>query len=166
MNRGLTILAISVLAVASLSSGSTIPSSAAGPGAEQFSGVAFFDDSDQCDSQSVGADFALIMTGDLEGCLYAVIESTKSSPSGTYRESGTELFVGSFKNAGEGTFRTHYKFEAKYDDVENLIGKIFGRCQHPILVNSGTGVFDGATGRIDFKDDVEAGDFHYRGHLR
>ena len=41
-----------------------------------------------------------------------------------------------------------------------------GRCQHLVLEGSGTGVFGGVTGRLDFKDDVEAGNFPYRGQLR
>ena len=96
------------------------------------------------------------MTGDLEGCLYVFVETAESSPSGTYRETGTELFVAS---GGAGTFRTTYRFEGKYEDVANLAGEIFGRCQHVIVEGSGTGVFEGVTGRFDIKDDIEAGNF-------
>ena len=137
-------------------------------GATQISGVAFFDTRGTCDDlEGVGADFALIMTGDLEGCLYTFIETSENSPSGTYRETGTELFVGSFDGSeGTGTFETTYRFEAKYEDVDNLAGEIFGRCQHPIVEGSGTGIFEGVTGRLFFKDEVETGNFLYRGHLR
>ena len=76
-------------------------------------------------------------------------------------ETGTEIFV-----SEDGTFETTYRFEAKYEDPANLVGEIFGRCQHKIVKGSGTGNFEGVTGRIDFKDDVEAGDFPYRGSLR
>jgi hypothetical protein len=138
------------------------PAALAG-GATQISGVAFFDEADTCDSASVGADFALLMTGDLDGCLYTFVQSTQSSPSGTYRETGTELFVAS---DGAGTFETTYRFEAKYEDVDSLSGEIFGRCQHPIVEGSGTGIYDGVSGQLFFKDDVEAGTFPYRGHLR
>jgi hypothetical protein len=155
-------LAMAVM-VAAMVVVSTAPSPAFAAGATQISGVAFFDEDDICDSGSVGADFALIMTGDLEGCLYTFIETAQSSPSGTYRETGRELFVDS---EGAGTFETTYRFEAKYEDVANLAGEIFGRCQHPIVEGSGTGIFEGVTGRLDFKDDVEAGNFPYRGHLR
>ena len=142
---------------------STAPFPALAGGATQIAGVGFFDEADACDSGSVGADFALVMTGDLEGCLYTFVKTQESSPSGTYRETGTERFVAS---DGSGTFETTYRFEAKYEDVANLAGEIFGRCQHPIVEGSGTGDFEGVTGRIDFKDDVEAGNFPYRGHLR
>jgi hypothetical protein len=134
-------------------------------GATQISGSAVLDEADECDSGSVGADYALIMTGDLEGCLYTFVGPHKSSPSGTYRETGTELFVGTYLDES-GTFETTYRFEAKYEDVANLIGEIFGRCQHPIVEGSGTGIFEGVSGRLDFKDEVESGTFFYRGHLR
>jgi hypothetical protein len=101
------------------------------------------------------------MTGDLEGCLYTFVESAKCSPSGVYLETGTETFVGQ-----GGTFRTTYRFEAKYQDCANLAVEIHGRCQHPIIAGSGTGPFEGVTGRLDFKDDIEAGNFPYRGHLK
>jgi hypothetical protein len=115
------------------------------------------------DPEGVGADYAFVMTGDLEGCLYTFVETAESSPSGTYRETGTELFVAS---DGSGTFETTYRFEAKYEDVANPSTEIFGRCQHPIVKGSDTGILEGVTGRLDFKDDVEAGNFPYRGHLR
>ncbi len=159
------VLTLTTLAVVALIGVvSTAPSPALAEGATQISGVGFFDEDDICDSGSVGADFALIMTGDLEGCLYTFVETAESSPSGTYRETGTELFVAASDK--DDTFRTTYRFEAKYEDVDNLAGEIFGRCQHPIVKGSGTGIFEGVTGRIDFKDDVEAGNFPYRGHLR
>jgi hypothetical protein len=41
---------------------------------------------------------------------------------------------------------------------------LFG--QHPIVEGSGTGILEGVTGRLYFKDDVEAGTFPYRGHLQ
>ena len=132
-------------------------------GATQISGVGSFDES--CDPESADADYAILMTGDLDGCLYTFIETAQSSPSGTYRETGTELFVGS-TSEGAGTFETTYRFTAKYEDVSDPATEIFGRCQHPIVEGSGTGIFEGVTGRLDLKDDIEAGNFPYRGHLR
>jgi len=38
-----------------------------------------------------------------------------------------------------------------------------GRCQHSIT--GGTGGFAGLSGVINFKDDVDAGIFYYRGDL-
>lgn len=164
MKRRLTILALATLAVAlSIGMVAAAPSPALAGGATQISGVGYLDTDDTCDSARVGADFAIIMTGDLDGCLYTFVEAAQSSPSGTYRETGTELFVAS---EGAGAFETTYRFEAKYEDVDTLAGEIFGRCQHPIVEGSGTGIYDGASGRLFFKDDVESGTFLYRGHLR
>ena len=138
-------------------------------GATQLSGVGFYATAGECDYVTQGAAYAVRMTGDLEGCLYAFIDEFECSPSGTYREEGREFFVGTY-NGQSGTFWTAYKFEAKYEGcAENgapLGPEIFGRCQHPIVEGSGTGVFGGVTGRLDFKDDIEAGNFPYRGHLR
>src|SRR5215204_5323980 len=147
-----TLLALILAATAALAGGAT-----------QISGIAFFDERDACDSARVGADFALIMTGDLDGCLYTFVEAAQSSPSGTYRETGTELFVAS---EGAGTFETTYRVEAKFEDVANLAGTIFERCQHPIVGGSGTGIYEGVSGRLDFRNDVEAGNYPYKGHLR
>ena len=63
-------------------------------------------------------------------------------------------------------YKTTCTFEAKYQDCANLGGEIFGRCQHPIVPGSGTDIYEGVTGRLDFKDNIEAGNFPYRGHLR
>lgn len=137
------------------------PTPASAQQVTRISGIGYLDELDLCDSGSVGADFAIIMTGDLEGCLYVFIETARYTPSGTYVETGTELFVGA-----SGTFATAYRFEGKYEDPANLIGEIFGRCQHKIIQGSGTGAFNGVSGRIDFKDDIEAGNFPYRGSLK
>jgi hypothetical protein len=164
MKRRFTILTLTTLAIVALIGVvSTAPSPALAEGATQISGVAFFDEADLCDSSSMDADFALIMDEDLQGCLYTFVETQESSPSGTYRETGTELFVAS---DGVSMFETTYRFEAKYEDVDTLTGEIFGRCQHPIVEGSGTGIFEGVSGQLFFKDDVEAGNFPYRGHLQ
>jgi hypothetical protein len=43
--------------------------------------------------------------------------------------------------------------------------ELHGRCQHPIVAGSGAGGFEGATGRVDFKDEVTTGRYLYRGHI-
>ena len=136
-------------------------------GATQISGIGYYATAGECDYASQGAVYAIRMTGDLEGCLYAFIDDFECSPSGTYREEGREYFVGTY-NGQAGTFWTTYKFEAKYEDCDGgpLGAEIFGRCQHPITAGRGTGVFNGVTGQINFKDDIEAGNFSYRAHLR
>jgi hypothetical protein len=173
MKRRLTILTLTTLAaVALIGVVWTAPSPAFAGGATQISGDAVFDavppETPVCpieDTAYADADYALVMTGDLVGCLYTFVGPHKSSPSGTYRETGTETFVGSYLGK-PGTFETTYRFEAKYEDVDNLVGEQFGRCQHPIVEGSGTGIFEGVSGRLDFKDEVESGTFLYRGHLR
>lgn len=132
---------------------------------QQISGVAFFANPGECvGPEGTGSTFALTMTGDLQGCLYTFVEYARCSPSGVYFEQGTETFVGSY-GGRVGTFRTTYNFEAKYRDCSNLVGEIVGRCQHPIVRDSGTDDFEGVRGRLDFKDEVETGSFIYRGHL-
>jgi hypothetical protein len=135
-------------------------------GATQISGIGFFAAPAECnDPEGVGSDYDLTMTGDLEGCHYVFIETARCSAGGTYNETGTETFVGLY-NGAPGTFRTTYRFTARYTDCANLVGELVGRCQHPITAGSGEGVFEGVTGRLDMKDDVEAGNFPYRGHFR
>jgi len=167
MKRRLTILALTALAVVALISVVlTVPSPALAAGATQISGIGFFAGTGECTNpDGQGSNFALKMTGDLEGCLYVFVETAECSPSGTYRETGTEIFVGRY-NGEAGTFGTTYQVEAKYQDCPNLVGEIFGRCQHPIIAGSGERVFEGVTGRFDIKDDIEAGNFPYRGHLK
>jgi hypothetical protein len=133
-------------------------------GARQIAGVAFWPGPGECtDPEGDGSSYAVKLTEDLEGCLYTFVETSNCTPSGTYRETGTEIFVG---EDSADTFWTTYAFEAKYQDCTDPTTEIFGRCQHPIVPGSGTGIYAGFTGRLDFKDDIEAGNFPYRGHLQ
>ena len=106
------------------------------------------------------------MTGSLEGCWYFKAITSKQTPSGVYLETGEEVFVGSLDGGPEGTFSTTYRFESKWDpDVSSGV-EIHGRCQHPIVEGSGTGGFEGATGRVDFKDIIgDTVTYIYRGHI-
>ena len=134
----------------------------------QLSGGASYDAA-KCPAPPAGyEDFVsypgLDMTGSLDGCWYTRVDSIHQTPSGAYKETGAEVFVGRLNGGAEGTFATTYRFEAKFapDGAE-----IRGRCQHPIVAGSGTGGFEGATGRLDFKDII--GDpvtFVYRGHIK
>ena len=111
-----------------------------------------------------GADYALAMTGDLEGCIYGYITSFGyHENSGTYQERADEVFIGSWGDV-EGSFSLTENFTGKFDPVTG--DQIHGRCQHPINAGSGTEGFDGVSGRLDFKDDVDAGIAVYRGHLK
>ena len=140
---------------------------------DQVSGVGHYDTTGaECGAAPAGyADFndypALVMTGDLEGCLYTNVLATKDlgAPSGVYLESGEELFVGSLGGGAEGTFTTTYKFESRWAPDVSTGVELHGRCEHPIVAGSGTDGFIGSTGRLDFKDDVTTGLYYYRGHI-
>ncbi len=113
------------------------------------------------DAEYADADYVIGMTGDLEGCIYGYITDFRFHPSGTYQEYADEIFVGSYGSLS-GTFELKEFFTAKYDDEGN---QIWGRCKHPVVEGSGTGDFAGLTGRLDFKDDIEARNAPYKGHL-
>lgn len=138
-------------------------------GETQISGVGFYAEAGECSAAIQGVAYVVKMTGDIAGCLYVFVDEFDCSPSGTYREKGREYFVGTY-NGERGTFWTNYQFESKYEQcAENgaaLGAEIFGRCQHPIAAGSGEGVFKGVTGRLDFQDDIVAGNFPFRGHLK
>ena len=138
----------------------------AGSGAAQVAGIAYFDiDQEICDRGDAEEVFPpVVMTGDLNGCWYTDSFTGTSHPSGTYQETGTETFVGCLADGTTcGTFGTTYRFEAKFAPDGS---EIFGRCQHPIVSGSGTEGFEGVSGRVDFKDDVDAGLLRYRGYLK
>jgi hypothetical protein len=135
-------------------------------GATQISGLGSYAAPGECnDPEGQGSSYNLIMTGDLQGCHYVFVETASCLAGGAYIERGTETFVGLY-NGAPGTFKTTYLFTAKYKDCANLVGEIAGRCQHPIIAGSGEGVFEGVTGRFDMRDDIETGNFPYRGHFR
>jgi hypothetical protein len=146
---------------------SVAPASAGG--ATQISGFADLSGAG-CDGGF--GDFAMGLSGDLVGCNYVTIQSSVCSPSGTYNEIGTEYYVIVDENMNEiGTFSTTYRFTAKYTECDQETGipggvEIFGRCQHPIVAGSGTGVFEGVSGRLDYKDFPAIDEYPYRGHLR
>jgi hypothetical protein len=136
---------------------------------DQISGVAFYDPGGVCAPAPTGyADIPpVVMTGSLQGCWYTDIVTVhdNGSPSGVYQERGKEIFVAIVNNVPVGTFATTYKFSSKWDPNVSAGVEIHGRCEHPIVADSGTGVFAGVTGRVDFKDEVATGRFLYRGHL-
>ena len=109
----------------------------------------------------------IVMTGSLEGCWYTKIVTSKDNggPSGVYKETGEEVFIGSLDGGPVGTFETTYHFNSKWDPDVAGGSEVHGRCEHPIVAGSGTGGFEGATGRLDFKDDVVNAKYIYRGHI-
>lgn len=144
---------------------------ASADGATQISGIATVAQPGECVDEVTGPagqnpDYALNLTGDLEGCLYAFVESYSCSSGGVYMETGTEVYVGSGNTGDAGTFATAYRFTGLLGDCPDFGTQVNGRCQHPIAAGSGTGDYEGVTGRIDFKDNIDAGNAPYKGHLR
>jgi hypothetical protein len=107
------------------------------------------------------------------GCLVAVGLVTPANAAGTTQISGSRYCddaagteCGTAPAGFADTVTSKERFEAKNDpDVFTGI-EVNGRCQHPIAAGSGTGGFAGATGRLDFKDDVDNAVFYYRGHVK
>ena len=133
-------------------------------GSTQVSGIAYIAGAGECLGSADlprTPDLAVKMTGYFDGCFYVFVETYECRPSGTYMETGFDIYVGD-----EGTFVTPYRYTAKFDDCPTLAGEKFGRCQHPFEAGSGTGDYDGVTGRLAFRDDVETGAIPYRGHLK
>jgi hypothetical protein len=151
------------LAGAFVLSGLASPALAAG--ATQVAGTI---DGGPCDTPPAGFesyDYAFPVAGDLDGCVYGVITIGRGHPSGTYQERADEVFVGSY-GSHVGTFEMTENFTAKEDPDNTVTGLFFARCKHPIKAGTGTGDFEGVTGRLDFKDDTVAGTTTYTGHLR
>ena len=162
MMKRLVFLSVTILTLVAF----IMPSTALALGITQISGIAYWPNAGQCtDLEGAGSTYAVVMTGDLKGCHYTFVETAVCSSGGVYNETGTEIFVGQY-DGGSGSFRTTYRFTARYTDCSNLVGEIVGRCQHPIIVGSSKGIFEGVTGRIDMQDDIAAGNFLYRGHLQ
>jgi hypothetical protein len=141
-------------------------------GTNQIRGVGVYDTTGACPPPPAGfEDYVSVppvaMAGSLEGCWYTHVLTSKDNgvPSGVYQERGEEVFVGTLDGGPVGTFETTYKFSSKWDPDVSTGREVHGRCQHPIIEGSGTGAFEGVTGRVDFKDEVETGRFPYRGHL-
>ena len=140
-------------------------------GTTQISGSGYYDDAagTECGAPPAGFDSypGLVLSGDLVGCLFTDAQEAKllEAPSGIYIETGRELIVASLRGAPEASFETTYRFESQWDPDAGTGVEVRGRCQHPLRRGSGTGVFTGATGRLDFKDEVSTGLFFYRGHI-
>jgi hypothetical protein len=171
VKQRLTILALTALVVGLTSVVLAVTSQAHAAGAmQQISGFGYWPEGEECPGVTgVDSDFAIKMEGGLDGCLYVTVETFEESPSGTYRERGKNLFVGDLVIDGEtiatGTFEATYLWTAKFDEDG---AEVWGRCHHPITAGSGTGVFDGVTGRFDMRDilDGTGGEIvEYTGHL-
>lgn len=160
---------ISVLSTLVVLLGATTAIPAGAEGNMQVSGRGAFDSTGFCgdppDDFGAYTYFTVVLEGDLLGCLYTKLppDSFAERPSGVYEEHGEEVIVACLQGGPCGRLFTSYHFTAKYDAE----GQVFGRCQHPIV--GADGGFEGATGRLDFKDNIVDGvavDFEYRGHIQ
>ena len=98
MKRRITFLAITVLMVLAVSSVVlTVTDPVSANGATQISGLGVEPAEGEC--TDLASDLTLKMTGDLEGCLYIFVGPSADSPSGTYRERGSEIFIGTYDGA-------------------------------------------------------------------
>jgi hypothetical protein len=131
-------------------------------GNTQFSGVGVFGTVDQCPDLPSELP-PIVMAGDLVGCWYTTtLEPVQATPSGVYRERGTETFIGCLSDGTTcGTIDITYQFQGKFAPDGS---EIHGHCEHPFV--SGTGDFEGIKGWLHMKDDVETGEFNYRGHFK
>ncbi len=161
-------MVVAMVAAATVAAGAA-PATA---GTTQISGTGVFDTTGACGPPPAGyEDFAdyppIVMTGSLEGCWYTDVQTVRDNgaPSGVYLERGEEVFVGSLNGGPVGTFATTYLFSSRWSPDVSSGTEVRGRCQHPIATGSGTGGFAGATGRLDFKDDVVTGTYNWRGHI-
>lgn len=161
-----------VIALIGITAFLALANAANAAGSTRFGGIAYFAAPGECtDAEGAGANLIQLMTGDLEGCLYIFtdFDSVNCTQGGVYSELGREVYVGSGAPGDSGTFETTYRFTAKFPDYEscmNFEGQINGRCQHPFVPGSGTGDFEGVSGRFDMKDNVEEGFAVYRGNMR
>lgn len=150
-----------------------VPTALAAQGATQIAGdgqVVGFGEPCGPDGEMSAPDGVTIelTAGSLVGCWFTTeVTHFAVTPSGTIQERGREtLKVYDEEGDVVGTFSTTYKFTGKFEDG-GAGDEIHGRCQHPIIKGSGTGMFEGVTGRVDFKDvDPAAGILEYRGHLK
>lgn len=144
-----------------VSSVAAAPAKAAGN--TQISGVGVFVSTAECPDRPSPYYPPIKMAGGLIGCWYTDwLEVVHDPVNGVYQERGTETFVGCLSDGTTcGTFSTTYKFTAKLaaDGSE-----IHGHCEHPLV--SGTGDFAGITGQVDFRDNVQTGEYYYKGHFQ
>lgn len=137
----------------------------AGAAVDQVSGG--IDPAVVCDGTGFGGayEYYIPMAGDLEGCIYGYNVVGRELPSGVYHEVADETFVGTYQGR-YGTFDLTEDFIIKFD--RNGVPQ-WARCHHPIVRGSGTGDFEGVSGRLDFQDDFSdpANPITtYKGHLK
>lgn len=149
-------LFVSVSSVAAAPAGAT--------GNTQISGAGVFTNTTECPADSPNVYPPIKMTGGLVGCWYTdEVEVDLTTVSGAYQERGTETFIGCLSDGTTcGTFRTTYTFTARY--TPDFSAELHGHCEHKLV--NGAGGFAGITGQVNFKDNVQTGEFSYEAHFK
>lgn len=132
---------------------------------------------------AAGTDFALSMSGVLEGCLAIFPKSSECDELegfDKYTERGREVFDGTIKGVGSGKFKTRYIVEGIYasgfcdalavEDPNAFALQLAGGCDHKVFGKRGDlKDIDGLITFLDFIPDPEgqggATNFYYFGHL-
>lgn len=177
--RNAKVLLAGALATATMASGNA--ALATGGRNIGFSGNSTF-----ADCGSAGSDFALLMTGDLEGCLSIFVRGVTCKELGDfahYTERGREVFVGTLRGK-QGRFATNYTVDAAYAkgfcQSFNYSLELSGSCIHKIhgrsgVFKDGEGVFTlfdvitnvtGDPGTGEFTAGSGANNFLYSGHIQ
>jgi hypothetical protein len=110
------------------------------------------------DCGAAGSDLALLMTGDLKGCLSVFIQSSTCEELADfdhYTERGRESFVGTWRGK-QGRFATRYTVDAAYgkgfcQSLDYSL-ELSGSCTHHI--DGRSGVFAGADGLFTMFDVI------------
>jgi hypothetical protein len=131
-------------------------------GTLQVSGVLIPDQDGSC-HEDPASQYTLDATGNLQGCWYfESLDPAGGTPSGAFRGSGTERFIGCLDGNQDkcGSFVSTFTTTAKYDTASGT--EEHGRCNHEIV--GGEGYFAGASGVINMHDDPN-GCIYYKGHI-
>jgi hypothetical protein len=122
------------------------------------SNIAISGNSTFSDCGAAGSDLALLMTGDLKGCLSIFVQSftcTELNDFDHYTERGREAFVGTWRGR-KGKFTTRYTVDAAYGkgfcQSLDFSLELSGSCIHHI--DGRSGVFDHAEGVFTMFDVI------------
>src|SRR5688572_18736785 len=134
--RGARTLAAAAISTVIMASGNA--ALAAGDGSRVISGNSVFSD---CGVD--GSDVALLLTGDLEGCLSIFVQGyscRELNGFAHYKERGREAFTGKWR-VGRGRFTTNYTIDAAYAqgfcESFDFSLELSGSCWHHITGRSG-----------------------------
>jgi hypothetical protein len=134
--RGARNLAAAAISTVLMASGNAAV--AAGDGSRRISGNSTFSD---CGVD--GSDFALLFTGDLNGCLSIFVQGyscKELNGFAHYKERGREAYTGTWRG-GKGRFTTNYTVDAAYAqgfcESFDFSLELSGSCTHHITGRSG-----------------------------